>query len=555
MRRLRWAALLILAVVITGGAAWLFRSAAGEKDPGPVMVRFLQSRASQLQLGRTGEENREASRMTREFYERRADRPAWTSARKPSRRGREAVEALAQAVNDGLDPADYGAAELRKRLARKFESDDDRLAFDAELTQALLLLAHHMIRGRFDPRAAEMPWQTSPGKIDPVERIVAASREGRVRDAIASFRPSHAGYEALRGQLVRYRALASAGGWTNVPPGPSLPAGDEADPARIAALRSRLQKEGFLAERGRAQGASPARFDAELAGAVASFQSLRGIVPDSILGPETVDALNVSANARVAQIELNLERHRWIPDRNDARAIEVNIPSFELWARENGRTVLHMPVIVGQPSWESPIFSDRMDHLVLNPYWNVPESIAADEILPAIAKDPGYVEKHDLEVVAADGETVVPIRKVDWREFDHGYRFRQRPGPRNALGRIKFMFPNQFNVYLHDTPTQPLFEETDRAFSHGCIRVAQPLELAEWVMGGRWSRERFAEEIATGEQRTVSLPEPVPVHILYRTAFVDDAGLLQFHQDIYGVDAALANAFARRRAAPASASR
>jgi murein L,D-transpeptidase YcbB/YkuD len=292
-----------------------------------------------------------------------------------------------------------------------------------------------------------------------------------------------------------------------------------------------------------------------MAAAVAAFQSLRGIVPDSILGPETVEALNVPASARVTQIMLNLERHRWMPDRSDARAIEVNIPSFELWARENGRTVLHMPVIVGQPSWESPVFSDRMDHLILNPHWNVPESIAADEILPAIAKDPKYLEKHDLEVVAPDGETVVPIRKVNWAEFTDHYTFRQRPGPRNALGRIKFMFPNQFNVYLHDTPAQPLFEETDRAFSHGCIRVSQPLELAEWVMNGRWTRRQFAEEIETGEQRTIALPEPVPVHILYWTAFVDDAGRLQFHQDIYGVDAALANSLAGRRASPASAAR
>jgi len=271
-----------------------------------------------------------------------------------------------------------------------------------------------------------------------------------------------------------------------------------------------------------------------------------GLRVDGKLGPETIESLNRSASHRVRQIELNLERWRWLPADLGERRIEVNLPAFMLDTVEDGRVTATMKVVVGKAGAATPAFGDQMTYVVINPYWNVPASIVASEIAPKALEDPGYLVAHDFEVVSGwgDAEHVVSPYVRDWHAALDGrweYRVRQRPGPGNSLGRIKFMFPNEHNIYLHDTPARHLFNEAKRSYSHGCIRVERPLDLAAFVFrsDARWTRERVQRTIASGHQVQVNLRDDIPVYLLYWTAWVDDAGTVHFRDDVYGHDRAL----------------
>jgi murein L,D-transpeptidase YcbB/YkuD len=264
---------------------------------------------------------------------------------------------------------------------------------------------------------------------------------------------------------------------------------------------------------------------------------------DGVVGVATLAALNVSVAARIRQIEVNLERWRWLPRTAEPRALFVNIADFSLEVVENGKPLLPMRIIVGKRSWDTPVFSASMTALIINPSWNVPRSIAIAEVLPAIRKNPQYLTKNNLTVLQGQG---VQTREIDphtisWATVSAArfpYRFWQEPGPTNPLGRIKFVLPNEFDVYLHDTPFRALFAKTTRAFSHGCIRIEQPLELAEYVLRDdpQWTGEALRAAIAQGQERLVPLPHPLPIYLLYRTAWVDQDGVLQFRPDIYERD-------------------
>jgi murein L,D-transpeptidase YcbB/YkuD len=289
-------------------------------------------------------------------------------------------------------------------------------------------------------------------------------------------------------------------------------------------------------------------YDAALESAVREFQRSHGLRDDGLVGPETRTALNVSAAARLSQIEIGLERQRWLPADLGPVHVLVRIPAFELDVVERGRPELSMRIIGGRPDWRTPIFSARISSVVLSPYWNIPASIAAREVVPAARRDPGYLDRNEIRVVSGYGtaERTVSPRSIDWGNYDayrSGYRLRQEPGPQNPLGGVKFLFPNAYNVYLHDTPGKDLFAEPERAFSHGCMRVEKPLEMAEYLLRGLgWNRARIEEVIARRVERSVALPEPVPVHILYQTVWVDADGRVHFRKDLYGYDQRLARA-------------
>jgi L,D-transpeptidase YcbB len=462
------------------------------------------------------------------FYERRGAVPAWSDASGLRAEAVELLQALAAAAAEGLRPEDYRAAGLAEaaRSAADPEPPPDALAdLDLLLTNAFVTYSSHLRRGRVDPREVHRDCAVERPGGDPAQVLEEALATGRVREALAEQAPPHAGYALLRGALAELRAAApDRNGWPAVPAGKTLRLGDR--DARVEALRRRLAATG---EAPAAPAQDAERFDDGLAEAVRAFQRRHGLEPDAAVGPKTLAALNASAPARARQVELNLERWRWLPRDLGERHVLVNIAGFELRWEEPGREPLLMKVIVGRPYTRSPMFTSAMNQVVLNPWWNVPASITRNEILPRLRRDPGYLARENMIMTSTR---------------DGGVSIRQRPGPGNALGRIKFLFPNRFGVYLHDTPSRSLFERTVRTFSHGCIRIEKPLELAEAVLRDdpAWTPQAIRAALDRGATRTIPLARPVPVHVVYWTAWMDGEGVLQLRDDVYDRDSALAEA-------------
>lgn len=489
-----------------------------------------------------------AERLLPSFYESRAYRPAWVRGRGLGDGATELLATLERASRHGLDPADYHAGAVRE-LARRVErigADFVPLGtwVDLELllTDAFLTYGAHLADGRVDPLDLAPDWIPSRRNPELAGILEDAVSRGRVGEALEGQRPPHAVYDRMVAAYDRVRRVARSGGWPAVPEGATLAPGDTAD--RVPALRRRLAATGELSE---APGGAPAVYDSTLARAVRLFQHRHGLEDDAVVGPATLEALNVPASERARQLRLNLERWRWLPDSLGTRHVRVNIADYELEVVEEGRVVLAMRAIVGRPYRRTPTFSDRITYLVFNPYWQVPHTLAVQDQLPLIKKEPGYLQRMGFQVFqgwGADGRAVDPAT-IDWsglspRNFP--YRLRQDPGPQNALGRVKFMFPNRFSVYLHDTPARELFAKRARGFSSGCIRLERAGELAEYLLRGdpRWTPEAVRRSMTTGtREETVRLPSPVPVHLYYMTAWADADGTIQYRPDVYGRDPAL----------------
>lgn len=447
-----------------------------------------------------------APEMLVQFYERRAYAQAWT-ARESSRAGAEALlAAITRAHEDGLDPYRYHLVALRT-LSRDRARQIDR---DLLLTDAFFLLSSHLLAGSVDPESLVSTWCLQPRGVDLAGALETALDQGLVAATLARMVPSYEGYRLLRRELKRLRTTADRGSWPVVPEGPPIRLGDTGE--RVDRVTDRLRASGDLS-------GSPRSFDDTVDHAVRRFQRLHGITEDGIVGPETLRELNVPAASRIRQIELNLERWRWLPERLGDPYLLVNIPEFRLRAIEGERTVLSMRIIVGTEYRQTPVFSASMKRIVFSPYWNVPDRIAREELWPRIHRDRGYLSREHLEVL-------------------EGGRLRQKPGPWNALGDLKFLFPNRYDVYLHDTPARQLFDESHRAFSHGCMRIEKPVDLAQWLLRAspEWSRDRIVEQSQKGVEHILELSSPVEVHVLYWTAFVSEDGELHFAPDVYGQD-------------------
>jgi murein L,D-transpeptidase YcbB/YkuD len=325
---------------------------------------------------------------------------------------------------------------------------------------------------------------------------------------------------------------------------------------RVAQLRARLGASNDPEEVRLAAAASgaPELYDEDLKAAVLRFQERHGLARDGRVGPKTLAALNVPLERRIRQMVLNLERRRWMPDDRGQRYVFVNLADFELKVVDEPKTVLDTRVVVGAPYHRTPVFSAEMTYVEINPYWNVPPSIARNELLPKIKADPGYLAANGFQLLSdwSDGAAALDPWSIDWSGVTPAtftYRLRQEPGDGNALGRIKFMFPNSFNVYLHDTPARALFDQAERSFSHGCIRVYQPEFFAAVVLArDGWSLDRIYQAIKSGERIIVTLKQPLPVHIAYLTAWVNKDGTVNFRNDVYGRDAILADALLGPRA-------
>jgi len=468
----------------------------------------------------------------RPAYESHGYAPIWVTDKGISKSALGLLIVIGSAAEDGLEPADYRAG-LPEPIGT-VRSSPDLARLELLLSNAFLDLSRDMHAGRTTP-AISQPDIVIPRK--PVRALdwLDAARASGPDTVIRSLVPRHRQYAQLRSMLAGYRGIAARGGWTPVPAGKTLKPG--MDDARIPALRANLVARGYDSIDG---GAAPTIFDPDLEAVIKHFQRRHGLDVDGAVGPATLAALNVMADERIRQIVVNLERWRWLPEDLGARYILVNQAFFFLEVVENGQVTDHRRVIVGKPFHKTPMFSDTIRYTEFNPTWTVPRSIAGSEILPKLRSNPGYLSRNDMLVYS--GSSSIDPYSVDWSSVSSQrfpYRIVQQPGTKNALGRVKFMFPNKFSVYLHDTPGRHLFSRTGRAFSHGCIRVEEPLDFAAFLLRADQGLDRTAvDKIITSRKQTrVNLRKPVPVHLTYFTAWIDDDGIPQFFADIYGRDA------------------
>jgi murein L,D-transpeptidase YcbB/YkuD len=528
-----------------GGDVVSFKPAAARAIRGTSTVEVTSALTSRLKASPPSEVSDGEWRVVRSLYETYLGAPLWFDRKGPSRRASELMEALAETPNHALALEAYPVDSLQALLEALRSTDEPTAVQLAEadvlFTSTFVALAHDLLVGQVSPRSLSQDWHIDP-RTDRIDSAtVAALSSPDLANALGGLRPQFPGYVALQKDLEHYRELTARGPWPNVPEGKTLKPGDSAEAARLQALRARLAVEDLIdapadtaapVDSDAAPTTAPvarATYDSALAGAVAEFQRRHGIEVDSALGRETVNALNVPVDYRLGQIAASLERYRWLPRQLGGRFIVVNVPAFRLEAYDGGDRVLDMKVIVGAEYEDraTPAFSDSMQYVVFRPYWNVPDSIAVKEIWPKIKADPGYMERSGFETFKDGGKT----------------RLRRRPGEQNDLGLVKFLFPNDFNVYLHDTPQRTLFKRDVRAFSHGCIRVERPADLAAWVLG--WPKDRVEQAMESGDDnQQVSLETKIPVYITYVTAYSEE-GQLYFGNDLYSRDTALVQAVQR----------
>jgi len=471
------------------------------------------------------------------FYSQRGFRPAWTDARLAS----ELRRALKDTEADGLDPRDYHMPlldQLAEAAAAGGQDNSSALAaYEILHTDALLRVADHLMFGKVDAASFDAHWNFtgSPKGIDVPKRIELALATGDIHAEVEKLKPTHRMYVALKQELARYRQVAATAEKVTVASGKAIE--PDAHDERVISLRSRLSISGDLDA---AEVSSSDLYDPTLRDAVQRFQARMGLLADGKIGARTIEELNVPLDDRIRQLRINLDRARVLLHELPHEFVIVNIAAYWVYLVRGQETVWNGRAQVGKTYRRTPMFRSAIDYLVLNPTWTVPPGIIKNDILPDARRDPASITRRGLNVLDAQGNVVDPA-SVDWSKYKSGhipYTLRQDPGPKNALGRVKIMFPNSYNVYLHDTPSQSKFEESDRAFSSGCVRIERPLELAELLLNdpSRWNAETIRRVVDAGRTQNVTLPAKVPVLLAYWTAWVDPQGHVNFRRDVYGQD-------------------
>jgi murein L,D-transpeptidase YcbB/YkuD len=493
-----------------------------------------------------------APNLLRHFYAGRDYRPAWMGETGIFPQVRSLIEALKKAEDDGLNPTDYHLAKIEgglksidKALKKKRPERAEALAdFDRLCSDAFLACAAHLAHGKVDPETHQAAWQGTcldeslPGLLE------AALMKNLVAEALQSLAPKHTFYEGLKKALVSYRELSRKAKWNPFPKGLSLRKGDRRK--EVKELRKRLLALGDLTRKNNNGGRT---FDDALEAALRGFQSRNGLDATGSIDPPTLAALNIPLEQRRREIEANLERWRWLPHDLGERFIYVNVASFKLEAFENGRMNLAMKVVVGSEAWQTPDFASQMTHLIVNPDWTIPIPVILKETYSYVLQNPCYFRDNRMVILRSEGEDLAEIdpAAIRWdklTEKNLDFLIRQLPGPDNILGRLKFVFPNKYEIFLHDTPYQEDFAKSARAYSHGCIRAERPVELAVWALRGKpgWDVDKIWSTIDEGVERTVRLVEPIDVFFLYNTAWAEDDGTVQFRPDIYERDRKLIEA-------------
>jgi len=505
----------------------------------------------------------EGKKVLAQLYPQGAARALWVDQKlHPTKSAKDALAVFADAEAEGLEPADYRAAELEV-LGKNLEAEAppksaDAAAFDASLSLSMIRYLRHYHRGRVDPNAIGFLMSLPPDEHDYAALLREAAHKGRVKETIASITPPLVQYRLLRSMLPIYRALALTEGTTfpKLGPAPKKPIKPGDPGGGLDILRTRLTALGDLSPTASPL-ADPPLYEGELVEAVKRFQERHGYEGDGVLGKTTWAALSVPISWRAHQIELAMERMRWLPHLGERPFVAVNVPMFRLWAwekvPESGRPDFEMGVIVGKAlNTRTPVFVEEMEHLIFQPYWNVPKSILQKEILPILRRGLGYLDNQGMEMVDGQGDdaTVMAATPSNLELLAQGkLRLRQRPGPKNALGQVKFMFPNDENIYLHSTPAPELFGRARRDFSHGCVRVEDPVKLAEWALKDQpeWTREKITAAMNGKPSFRVKLTRPVRVVLYYVTATVIPEGdKLHFTDDIYDQDRRLDQALHAR---------
>ncbi len=553
----RWlGGLLVLCCLLYGGGVQ-----AEEEEALSPAARYIQERIKARQDDRQFTCQGElicGIALIPEFYAARDFEPAWSTPHGPTSQARALLEEIGQAGDEGLSPEDYHFGRLQAMATQLASAGPDatpaalgrRADFDLLMTDAAFLLGAHILGGRVNPETIHASWSAFSHEVDLVRLLNDGLQGGRMTNLLQGLRPPYTGYSGLRQALKDYRRMAAAGGWPQLEEGPSLRMEDHSP--LVARLRERLVSSGDLDD---TPALLPDVFDETLETAVKAFQHRHGLKADGVVGKKTRQVLNVPVEQRVQQLLINMERWRWIPNNLGPRYVVVNIADFNLTMVDEGRVRGTMRVVVGRSYRKTPVFSGNMTYLDFNPFWNVPRTLAVEDILPQIKKDPAYIEREGFRVFSGWSEDAAELSPdaVDWASFHQDYfpvRLQQAPGPKNALGRIKFMFPNQYAVYLHDTPAKGLFDAVSRSFSSGCIRVEDPVTLAGFVLEGMegWDREKIAMHLGDGQRQVVRLQRPIPVHLLYWTAWSDENGMVFFREDIYERDAPLIKALKEKPA-------
>ena len=465
------------------------------------------------------------------FYESRGYRPAWSDGRNRD----DMIASIRGATAAGLNPDEYHLREI-ERLVKGDGSAAVQAELDILLTDALFVLGYHYRFGKVDPESVNPHWNIPNrfGEEDAVALASSALDRHAVPELLAQLEPEHNFYQRLKTALADYRSLQLAGGWPEIPEGETLRLG--ADDSRVVLLRRRL-----LLTRDLQQGAADSSvFDADVDRAVRVFQYRMGLSDDGVVGKDTLAALNVPVETRIEQIRINLERARWILHDLDPYAVVVNVAGFMAYVTEGEAVTWMTRVQVGKPYHMTPLFRDELSYIEINPTWTVPYSISTKELLPKIKKDPNYLADRNMIVLDRNGKQV-DAAGIDWNSLSANrfpYTLRQQPGPDNALGRIKFMFPNEHAVYLHDTPSKSLFERDYRVFSHGCIRVQNPYRLAQILLDDneKWSVEKIEAAVDSRVTQRIVLDRKIPIYLTYWTAAVDDDLEVNFSRDPYNRD-------------------
>jgi L,D-transpeptidase YcbB len=486
-----------------------------------------------------------ADELVAKFYEAQQFTPAWQDVAK--------LDALVANIedlrNDGLDPNDYHVEALRSyRLDMRMKTAltlQDRADLELIATDAFMLGLYHVYLGKVHPEKLSSQWNFSqrptPSFDEGLQRFSTRLAAGQITEAFDGARPAHAWYQRGRERLKEYRAIAAAGGWPSIAEGPVLKPG--MSDTRVPALRKRLTITRDLpASPATAVPDAPNLYDATLEQAVKAFQERHGLTADGAIGPGTRVAMNVSVADRIDQIRINLERARWTLHEIKGEFVLVDVAGFYVSYFRDDEPIWTSRVVVGRDERETPIFRSKITYVVFNPTWTIPPGILVKDKLPELKRNPGALKRMNIRVLDGSGREVNPY-SVNWNQYGPSrlppYQFVQDPGPNNALGLVKVMFPNPYLVYLHDSPAKSLYEQDQRTFSSGCIRVQKPFELAELVLNDpQWNQQSMAALIATKETRTVNLKRPIPVLILYWTAQPRPDGQVIFRKDVYGRDPA-----------------
>ncbi|OOZ38358.1 hypothetical protein BOW53_15815 [Solemya pervernicosa gill symbiont] len=471
------------------------------------------------------------------FYDSRSGAPFWVATGGVERMGEQLALLLIGASEHGLDNERYHAAQLEQLLGSE---DDQALArLELLLTHGLLRFVVDLHSGRPEIDRKAQDWFIERTDIEPLDYLRRVSRGESLQSVLDELAPPHPRYRDLQIAHTHYQMIADDGGWPRLQAMVTLERGKQH--SDVSRLRRRLYLSGDL----NGIDNSSNQFDEALTQAVIRFQQRHGLKEDGVVGPRTREVLNVPVELRMQQIRLNMERWRWMPRQLEEYHLQVNLADFSLQLIDDDRPQFGMKVIIGKNYSETPAFSGTVRYLVANPFWHVPRRLAVENLLPKQKQDKNYFTEKGIRVLqrAAFGSEEIDPAEVDWMELSRNnfpYRLRQDPGVKNSLGRIKFIFPNEHAIYLHDTPAQGLFEKGVRTFSGGCIRVAEPIKLASYLLGDEWSGEQVLDLIGEKETRRLNLSNRIPIYIIYMTAWVDEQGVMQFRNDVYGRDQRLA---------------